>query len=199
MKYTEIAERIINLKKADLEFRDGLIQQGILGEGYNEGMASLHNKNAAILDEIIDTIGFPTMDKVGEEAFDAAWLVIQHSIGTPDFMRKCMKLLEAAVNEQKAHPKSLVYLTDRIAGFEGNVQLYGTQFDWDENGELSPKPFDDLLLVNRRRKSVGLNTLEEQTDIIRKRAQLENQTPPGDWEKRKEEIERWKVKVGWIK
>jgi hypothetical protein len=36
-----------------------------LSEGYNEEMKELNNKNAKILDEIIDTIGYPTIDKVG--------------------------------------------------------------------------------------------------------------------------------------
>lgn len=61
MNYKEIAEKIIGLKNADLEFREKLIQSGQLGEGYNEEMANLHSRNARILDEIIDTIGYPTI------------------------------------------------------------------------------------------------------------------------------------------
>jgi len=199
MNYKEIAERIIELKNADLEFRDKLVENGQLGEGYNKGMAKIHSKNAEILNEIIDTIGYPTVEKVGKEASEAAWLVIQHSIGQPGFMKKCVELLEVAVSENKANSKGLAYLTDRVAVFEGNPQLYGTQFDWDENVELSPNLFDDLTKVNQRRKSVGLNTLEEQTDIIRSQAKNENQSPPSDFEKRKQEIEKWKKTVGWTK
>ncbi len=199
MNYKDIAERIIGLKNADLEFRDKLIQNGQLGVGYNEEMAKIHNKNAEILNEIINTIGYPTDDKVGKEASEAAWLVIQHSIGQPDFMKKCLKLLEVAVSENKTNSKSLAYLTDRVAVFEGNPQLYGTQFDWDKNGELSPNLFDDLTKVNQRRKSIGLNTLEEQTDIIRRQVKNENQSPPSNFEKRKQEIEKWKKIVGWTK
>lgn len=91
----------------------------------------------------------------------------------------------SAVSENKADPKNLAYLTDRIAVFESKPQLYGTQFDWDENGNLSPNLFDDLIKVNERRKSIGLNTLEEQTEIIRIQAKNENQSPPTDIEKRK--------------
>jgi hypothetical protein len=199
MNYEEISEKIIGLKNADLELRDKLIQSGQLSDGYNEEMKELHNKNAKILNEIIDKIGYPTTDKVGKEASEATWLVIQHSIGQPDFMKKCLKLLEVAVSENKANPKNLAYLTDRVAVFEGKPQLYGTQFDWDEKGKLSPNYFDDLTKVNNRRKSIGLNSLEEQTDIIRKQANNENQTPPTDFEKRKIEIEQWKKSVGWTK
>ena len=199
MNYKEIAEIIIGLKNADLEFRDKLIQSGQLSDGYNEEMKELHNRNAKTLNEIIDKIGYPTTIKVGEEASEAAWLVIQHSIGQPEFMKKCMNLLEVAVSENEATPKNLAYLIDRIAVFEGKPQLYGTQFDWDENGSLSPNIFDDLTKVNERRKSIGLNTLEEQTKKIREQAINENQSPPSDFEIRKQEIEEWKRNVGWTK
>lgn len=200
MVYKKIAEKIIELKNADLALRDNLVQSGKLtSEGYNEEMKVLHNNNAKILNDIINTIGYPTIEKVGKEANEATLLVIQHSIGQPEFMKKCAELLEDEVNETKADPKSYAYLTDRIAVFEEKLQLYGTQFDWDENGNLCPNPFDDLTKVNARRKSIGLNTIEEQTEIIRRQAENENQLPPTDFEKRKREIKEWKKTVGWIK
>ena len=199
MDYKSIAKKIIDLKNADLVLRDKLVKSGQLSEGYNEEMKELHNRNAKTLNDIIDTIGYPTIDKVGKEANEATWLVIQHSIGQPVFMKKCAELLKSAVNENKADPKYLAYLTDRIAVFEDKPQLYGTQFDWDEYGNLSPNLFDHVTKVNERRKAIGLNTLEEQTEIIRKQVKNENQSPPPDFEKRKKEIEEWKKTVGWIK
>ncbi|WP_062052843.1 DUF6624 domain-containing protein [Aquimarina longa] len=199
MNYNEIAEKIIELKNTDLEFREKLIESGKLSEGYNKEMAEIHNKNAKTLNEIINKIGYPTLDKVGKEANEATWLIIQHSIGQPNFMKKCVKLLEIAVHQNKANSKNLAYLTDRIAVFENKPQLYGTQFDWDESGELSPNIFDDLKKVNQRRKSIGFNSIEEQTKIIRKQAKNNKQSPPTDFEKRKQEIEEWKKTVGWTK
>lgn len=199
MDYTSLAQEIINLKNADLELRDRLLQTGQLGEGYNEEMKDLHNSNAAKLNQIMDAIAYPTIDKVGQEASGAAWLVIQHAIGRPEFMKKCLRLLEIAANEKKADPKNLAYLSDRIAILEGKPQLYGTQFDWDYNGELSPNPYDSLFKVNERRKSIGLNTLEDQTHKMREQAKSENLFPPKDLEKRKLEMDEWRRQVGWIK
>lgn len=199
MDYKSISEKIIDLKNSDLELRRKLVQNRQLGEGYNEEMATLHSRNAEILNDIIDMIGYPTIDKVGKEANEAAWLVIQHAIGQPDFMKKCVRLLENAVSENRADAKNLAYLSDRIAVFEGRPQLYGTQFDWDKNGELSPCHFDDPAKVDQRRKSIGLGTLEEQTDNIRSQARSENQSPPADFEKRKREMAQWKKTVGWTK
>ncbi len=199
MKYKNIAKKIIQLKNADLALRDKLIQKGQLGDGYDKEMELLHAQNAKQLEQIIDSIGYPTIDKVGETASEAAWLIIQHSIGHPSFMKKCLHLLEKAVQENKANPKNVAYLSDRIAVFEGKPQLYGTQFDWDENGKLSPNSYDDFSKVNQRRKSIGLNSLEEQISIIRKRAVAEKEVPPSDFEKRKKEIELWRKRVGWMK
>jgi len=199
VKYKNISNQIIELKDADLKLRERLIQNGQLNEGYNKEMEALHNTNAQTLNEIINNIGYPTIDKVGKVANEATWLIIQHSIGQPEFMRKCAELLEIAVNENKANPINLAYLTDRIAVFEGKAQRYGTQFDWNQKGELSPQPFDDLDQVNQRRKSIGLNTLEEQTKIIRTQAKEENQSPPLDFNKRKKEMDDWRKTVGWIK
>lgn len=113
-------------------------------------------------------------------------------------MKTCVELLEVAVNENRADPVSLAYLTDRIAVFEGKPQLYGTQFDWDENGEISPSLFEDLTKINERRKSLGLNTLEEQVQIMSGRVKSENQSPPKDFEERKLDFDKWRKKVGWI-
>lgn len=199
MNRKDIPEIIIRLQNADLELREKLISEGKLGEGYNIEMENLHNHNAEVLNEIIDIIGFPTVEKVGNNSAYSAWLVIQHSIGKPEFMKRCAELLEIEVKKKKADARNLAYLTDRIATFENKPQLYGTQFDWDENGELSPNDFDDIKKVNQKRKSIGLNTLEEQTEIIRTQAKNENHLPPKDLIQRKTEMENWKKLVGWIK
>jgi len=197
MVYKRISAQIIALKNADLALRDKLAQNGQLSEGYNDEMNALHNKNAGLLQDIIGAIGYPTTDKVGKEANEAAWMIIQHAIGQPEFMKKCARLLEIAVKENKAGQKDLAFLTDRIAILEDKPQLYGTQFDWDENGLLSPNDFDNIVKVNQRRKSIGLNTLDEQTEMIRKRAHEEKQMPPTDFKARKKEMEEWKKSVGW--
>ncbi|MEO9502888.1 MAG: DUF6624 domain-containing protein [Nonlabens ulvanivorans] len=198
MNYPEIAHKIIQLKDADLALRDELIQKGQLSNGYDTDMEQLHIKNAEQLDEIIKLIGYPTIEKVGQEASEAAWLIIQHAISKPDFMKKCVQLLEHTDHNDTVK-LNLAYLTDRIAVFEEKQQLYGTQFDWDANGELSPQAYDDLNKVNERRKALDLPTLEEQTQMIRQRAKEEKQSTPTNLEKRKKEIRAWKKKVGWIK
>jgi len=197
VKYRTLAQKIIELKNVDLALRDRLIEKEELGIGYNQEMEKVHNRNAEELNKIMKKIGYPTIDKVGKEASEAAWLIIQHAIGKPNFMKKSLGLLIEAVENNKASKINMAYLSDRIAVFQGKSQLYGTQFDWDKNGLLSPQKFDDLQKVNQRRKSIGLNTLGEQRIIIRAQAKVEMQSPPKDFEKRKVAMEAWAKKVGW--
>ncbi len=198
MDSNQIAQQIIALKEADLALRDKLIQEGLLGNGYNKEMEELHVKNAHTLDEIINSIGYPTIDKVGKGASEAAWLIIQHAISLPAFMKKCLKLLEEAVSEGKANPIQLAYMSDRISVYEGRPQLYGTSYDWDEKGELNPQPFDDVTKVNLRRKLLGLNSKEEQTKVMRKRAESEGEAVPSDYKERMKAYDAWRKQVGWI-
>lgn len=44
-------------------------------------------------EEIIDTIGYPTIAKVGKAASEAAWLIVQHAISEPKLMKRCYGLL----------------------------------------------------------------------------------------------------------
>ena len=152
-----------------------------------------------ILEGILEEIGYPTIAKVGEEASDAAWLIIQHAISLPTFMENCARLLEEAVNEKQANPVQLAYLMDRIAVLKGEAQRNGTQFDWDEKGVLNPQHFDNLEKVNTRRAKLGLNTLQQQTQIVRNQARMENQLAPENIVERKQSMQKWKKTVGWIK
>lgn len=197
MRYPSLAKEIINLKNRDLAYRDKLVREGTLYDGYNPEMEKIHIENAERLDQIISEIGYPTEELVGTEASEASWLVIQHSISSPDFMRRCCSLLADAVEKEKASALHLAYLTDRIAVYEDRPQRYGTQYDWDSDGRLSPNPYDDIDLINERRKHIGLNTLEEQTHIMRARAESEGQ-PPADHEERQKAYDQWRRRVGWV-
>jgi hypothetical protein len=199
MDLEKISHSIWRLKEKDVKLRAKLIKNGTLSNGYNQEMEAVHNSNAKELNQIMDTIGFPTSDKVGKEASNAAWLIIQHSIGQPDFMKKCAALMEKEIENEHADQINLAYLVDRIAVLEGKPQLYGTQFDWDENGEMSPVQVDDYDTVNKRRKAIGLHTLDTQIKVMRERVKAENQRPPKDFGERQKEYNAWRKSVGWTK
>lgn len=197
MRHPEIAKEIISLQNRDLDYRTRLVNDGKLGNGYDPIMEEIHISNSKRLEAIIKSIGFPTIELVGEEAAEAAWLIIQHSISRPDFMRSCQDWLESEVKEGNASAIHLAYLTDRILVLEGKAQLYGTQFDWDKQGMLSPQRLDSWDTVNRRRQELGLNSLEEQIQKLRQNASDENHKAPDDSSLRQKQFDDWLCKVGW--
>lgn len=200
IEYPDFAQQLIAMQAADLAMRNRLIAQGELGGGYHPQMEALHGEHAVALQRIIDSIGYPSPSKVGKEASEAAWLVVQHSISHPEFMRRCRAYLEKAARSGEANAAlHLAYLSDRIAVLEGRPQLYGTQFDWDQNAQMSPNQVDNPERVNQRRLALGLKSLEEQTSIMRTRVESENQAPPVDYAIREREQECWRRRAGWVK
>ena len=186
------------MQATDLALRDKLLRRGELNDGYHPKMERVHRQNAAQLDIWLDQSGFPTVEQVGAAASEAAWLIVQHAIGQPAFMKKALRLFEKAVTAGQADAKLMPYLSDRIAVFSGQPQLFGTQFDWDDTGQLSPQQYDDLTAVNQRRHELGWNSLEAQTALMRKRAAMENNGPPADLLVRRTAYDAWRKRVGWI-
>ncbi|MBG6188052.1 hypothetical protein [Flavobacterium sp. CAN_S2] len=52
----------------DLQVREELLKEGRLSPDYYPEMKHVHKKNAERLDEIINSIGYPTKSIAGEEA-----------------------------------------------------------------------------------------------------------------------------------
>lgn len=194
----KLTKDLMDMVEEDDRVRAELVASGELFQDYNPRMADVHERNAQKLNTIVERFGWPGKSLVGEEASDAAWLVLQHAIGDPTLQRKCLPLLKesAAAGEIKAF--QVAYLEDRICVFEGHPQRYGTHFDWDENGELSPLPLQDAERVDSYRESVGLGPLSERMEQARRRAQSEGETPPRNFKKRQEEKAAWAKSVGWL-
>ncbi|WP_263602724.1 DUF6624 domain-containing protein [Chryseobacterium sp. PET-29] len=134
MEKPEYAEILIRLAKKDLSVREKLLRENQLGGGYHPEMEKIHRKNAESLRNIIKDIGFPGISKVGEEANEAAWLIVQHSIAEPKFMMAFYGLMKE--NEMDINKKHLAYLYDRIQYFQGKPQRFGTQLNAD--GSIYP-------------------------------------------------------------
>lgn len=198
-RYQDIKDKLIAMGKTDRQIREKLLKEKSLSAGYNEEMERVHDEHAQALEKIIDTIGWPAKSKVGDEASQAAWLILLHAISRPEFQKKSVLLLRALVDEGEVEAKELAYLEDRICFFERKPQKYGTQFDWDENGELKPWQIENPQMVDELRQKMGLLPIEEQTALMRNNARRNGETPPVNYQKRMEEMEQWLRKVGWMK
>jgi uncharacterized protein DUF6624 len=192
-----LRDELLAMEAEDRRVRAELIAEGLLGDGYHPRMAEVHNRNADRLSAIIDRHGWPGHSLVGEDAARAAWFVLQHAIGQPALQRRGLVLLREAAARGDASPIGPAMLEDRIAFFEGRPQRYGTQYGWDESGELAPWTIEDEAGVDERRRAVGLPPLAENTRRLREQSARDGEAPPRDWKRRREEMEAWARQVGW--
>ena len=185
-----LAAELRAMSASDLATRERLAADGSLFDGYHPAMRAVHERNADRLAAIIAEHGWPGPALVGDEAADAAWLVVQHAISRPALMRSALELLRDA---DVVPPWQVAMLDDRIRVFEGRKQRFGTEFDWDDAGDMNPKPIEDPDKVDRYRTEVGLPPLAQA--IAWHRAQGEPR--PADWAKRQAEAEAFAREVGW--
>ena len=130
---------LLEMASLDRVTRAELAASGDLFDtGYEPRMARVHARNAQRLRRVIESVGWPGTDLVGPDGAEAAWLILQHAIAEPDLLRSASPLLETAAREGRADPAHAAMLEDRIRFFEGRPQRYGTQLDWDAEGNLSP-------------------------------------------------------------
>jgi hypothetical protein len=181
----------------DLRVRTELAADGSLFEGYHPRMRATHDAHARRLSDIIDSLGWPGLAQVGPEAADAAWLIVQHAIAQPALQRRALELLRMAVQRGDAPALRAAMLEDRIRTLEGGLQRYGTQFDWDATGHLSPLPIEDPAAVDDRRRELGLGPLEETVRDLSAAAEREGERPPQDWMARQRQMDAWCREVGW--
>jgi hypothetical protein len=188
---------LLRMREEDLAVREALAADGSLFDGYHPRMEEVHRRNSERLGEIIDRHGWPGHALAGDDGADAAWMIAQHAIGEPLFQRSCLALIKEAAAKNDVPLWQPAYLEDRIRMFEGRPQLYGTQYDWDKNGELSPLPIENAELVDERRRAIGLVPLAQNTLRMREGVEKENERQPQDWARRQREFESWSQKTGW--
>jgi hypothetical protein len=189
----ELQRELLAMREADLRVRDELAQAGGLDSGYHPRMELVHRQNAERLRAIVGEHGWPGTALVGADGAEAAWLVVQHSIGEPGMQREYLPLLLEAATRGEIPRWQPAYLADRICFFEGRPQLYGTHSDWNDEGLMAIYPLDAPERVNELRAGVGLPPLDPSKMISDQRI------PPEKLAHHREQMNAWAKSVGWRK
>ena len=121
----DLRHELLEMQAEDLRVRQELLDAGELSGSYVPRMEAVHLRNAARLREWIDACGWPDERIAGEDGAEAAWLIVQHSIGEPEFQKAALRLMQASTAIPAWHA---AYLEDRIALYEGRPQRFGTQW-----------------------------------------------------------------------
>jgi hypothetical protein len=194
---TDWRARLIDAAMQDRAVRARLAAAGELSDGYHPEMERVHLENADLLEQVMEAIGWPVRSKVGDEGAGAAFLIAQHAISRPALQRRALDCVLDAIPAGDANPLDAAYLADRIAMFEGRPQIFGTQFDWDEGGLMSPAPCIEPESIDVRRASVGLPPIAETIAEMRAQIAADGEQPPPDLARRRADFEAWARRVGW--
>ncbi len=184
-----LADELLALIALDDATRARLAADGSLFDGYHPEMEAVHRANAARLRALIAAHGWPGPALVGADAARAAWRIVQHAIGEPDFMRAMLPIVAAAGIDAA----EVAMLEDRIRVLEGRPQRYGTQYDWDDTGTalVPSNGVEDPATVDARRAAVGLPPIDG------RRTPPPDEPAPADPAARRAGYEAWLRRTGW--
>jgi hypothetical protein len=156
-----LRHELVSMRAEDLLVRGELEAAGELGGPYVPRMEAVHVRNAARLRELIAEHGWPAEDIAGEDGAKAAWFIVQHAVGEPEFQRQMLRLLREFAAAGRIPAWHAALLEDRIAIQEGRPQRFGSQWvDSPEDGRIRPWRLADPEHVNELRASVGLPDLQ---------------------------------------
>lgn len=134
------------------------------------------------LQKILSDYGYPGFDLVGKQGSRDFWLLVQHLDQWPDFQQKVLDAMKKQVLKKNASSGDYAYLTDRVRLNTNRDQLYGTQVMYSSDScQAIPRPTENPDSLNRRRKEVGLDSIEE---YLNKMSQLHFKMNKDNYEKR---------------
>jgi hypothetical protein len=83
---------------------------------------------------------------------------------------------------------------DRIRIYEGKPQVYGTHYEWDDSGEMSPVFLENPEKVDERRSDMDLPPLAKNIKRIQEETRKENRQPPADIRAYRKKL---KIGINW--
>jgi hypothetical protein len=191
----DIRLELLLMRANDEEVSAELASDGSLFFSYHIRMEQVHRANANVLRAILQRHGWPHENLVNPDGAEAAWLIAQHSIGEPSFMRWCRQLINQASDAGLIPRWHFAYIDDRIRVFEGSTQRFGTQIDLKPDGAQLHE-LEDPRFVDAWRQEVGLGSLRRLPIARADGSALPTQEQYDD--KQAAEL-NWRRLVGWIR
>lgn len=164
-KDEDLIQFLTELENKDQNVREDLTKVnqefGTNSEEYKSYVKEMNEVDSLIFiefEKFINQYGWLGPETIGEDGVNTLFLIVQHN--NLDIQKKYLPFIRKAVKNGKESPSDLIFLEDRIAMYSNQLQTYGTQIKYDENGKYYVWPIKNPKSVNKRRIKNGLNTLE---------------------------------------
>ena len=157
-EYKECIAIITEMAEEDKEARRIFLSGNQNPEKYEEIVGPVFRKHQSIIEDIMNTIGWPTISKFGTKTSKDFWLLVQHA--RIDLKKKGLELMEKCLDD--IDMKNYAYLKDRVLLIDKKKQIYGTQATFNiETKKYEPLPTENMDKIDELRASVGLGPLDE--------------------------------------
>jgi len=161
------ADQFVRLTFMDMRKSEALSaeERAALDEAIGAYIDRVDEANTARLKELLKKVSWAELADIKPDIASDAWTIVQHSDDT-DFQLKTLEDIKPLVLKGKMHGSAYANMFDRIAKRQGRKQTYGTQSAC-ENGQIVSYEIEDTENVDARRKSLGLEPLEDYLQQLR--------------------------------
>lgn len=169
--YADIRNELWRIQSEDQGIRILFLQMpkgtdDSIRERVREEILFVDSLNTAKAIQILDSFGkWPGAKLLGASADQTLWLCLQHADQKPEVSALYLPMLKEAVDDKRTDPMYYAYLVDRIRMHDCKEQIYGTQTyrvrEEDGNTFFFIIPIEDVVHVDQRRASMGLEPLSE--------------------------------------
>jgi len=153
-------------KKLVVSVRDELLKRRDLDQTVRRDpdrqseMKEVDTDNTDWLKQVVVDLGWIDSKRFGDQAADAAFLLVQHSGDLP-LMLAALPEIEQDVKAGRLNPQNFALLFDRLQIMQGGRQRYGTQVMKDDKGDWIVGRLEEPDQVDERRKEIGLEPLQD--------------------------------------
>jgi hypothetical protein len=126
-------------------------------------MCAADEQNLAWLKAQVAGGGWFDVGRFGKAADHAAWLMVQHADGDPQYQAWIAQLLQPKLATHDTSPQNFASLVDRVAVRAGRPQIYATQMECVGGESLAPK-VEDAAGLDARRAAMSLEPYREQVE-----------------------------------
>jgi hypothetical protein len=174
---TALRDELLQMREVDQKAREQCVR-GNSDEQMKcllETLEKIDKPNTVRLNEIYNQNGFPRAETVGKDGVEAYLLILQHT-SDETLRQKLLKPITKAFKRKEIKPMDYANYVDRLLVHQNKPQIYGSNFDM-KDGKLVMSPVKDRKNLNKRRRKLGLPTIEEYAAKLKEIYNLEVEIP----------------------
>lgn len=166
-----LRKRLLALVEEDQNLRNEMIQGGVdhPDKALLARLDAVDLRNTARMRRMIKEFGWPGPDLVGWDGTEAAFTLVQHS--SHSFQKELLPLITKKFKAGVLRGPNYALFLDRVLVEDGRPQVYGLKalpFAQWKNGEPVLYPIEDEANVDKRRAEVGLSSLAEYRQYLKR-------------------------------